>query len=307
MLKTLLKIALLVIGLQTCLQAVAQTPPPSNSPPEGIFFKAAKDGQTIFLFGTLHVGKPDFFPLAPNVQRALRNARQLQVEVDVLNPQLGEIYMARGLQEKRVPLSGSQAAWVDAALKRSAVDSSIVERLKPPLLAAFLVVSESSKLGLSPANSGEAFLLGFAKAARMPVVELEGIDKQMDALLEAPEAIQLLEMEETITDLQSGKALASMNGLVEGWKTGNLDLIRELALQGSVGETGKFSDAQMIRRNHLLVEQILLNSRSRPTSFVAVGVLHFVGKQNILQLLKAQGYAVQRLRATADAAPTTVE
>jgi uncharacterized protein YbaP (TraB family) len=42
----------------------------------------AEQGISLYLFGSIHVGKPDFYPLADSVERLFRSADHLVFEVD---------------------------------------------------------------------------------------------------------------------------------------------------------------------------------------------------------------------------------
>ena len=46
-----------------------------------------KDGKTVTLFGSLHVGKPDFYPVPDTLQRRFDLAKVLAVEADVTLPE----------------------------------------------------------------------------------------------------------------------------------------------------------------------------------------------------------------------------
>ena len=48
---------------------------------------AAKDSKTVVLFGSLHVAKPDFYPVPDSVQKRFDDAKVLAVEADVTLPE----------------------------------------------------------------------------------------------------------------------------------------------------------------------------------------------------------------------------
>jgi len=52
--------------------AFAEVPPVAQN--RGALFRVQDAGHTLYLFGTIHVGAPDFYPLEPTVTQALEGA-----------------------------------------------------------------------------------------------------------------------------------------------------------------------------------------------------------------------------------------
>src|SRR5688572_5803932 len=48
----------------------------------GALFKASDKGKTLYLYGTMHVGRADFYPLEPRIAKALAAAPTLALEID---------------------------------------------------------------------------------------------------------------------------------------------------------------------------------------------------------------------------------
>src|SRR4051812_44851267 len=48
----------------------------------GALFKVSGSGHTMYLFGTMHVGQPGFYPLEPRIADAVKNASTLALEID---------------------------------------------------------------------------------------------------------------------------------------------------------------------------------------------------------------------------------
>ena len=60
--------------------AFADAPPAAVK--RGALFKVQDKNNTLYLFGTIHVGAPDFYPLEPTVTRALHEAGAVALEID---------------------------------------------------------------------------------------------------------------------------------------------------------------------------------------------------------------------------------
>ena len=85
--------------------AFAEAPPAAVN--RGALFKVQDASHTLYLFGTIHVGAPDFYPLEPTVTRALHEAGALALEIDpTADPRLA----ASAVLKYGMDAPGSQAA-----------------------------------------------------------------------------------------------------------------------------------------------------------------------------------------------------
>ncbi|WHI52652.1 TraB/GumN family protein [Microbulbifer sp. MLAF003] len=51
---------------------------------QGIFWKATKENQTIYLLGSIHLATEDFYPMRPQIERAYAESDAIAVEADIL-------------------------------------------------------------------------------------------------------------------------------------------------------------------------------------------------------------------------------
>src|SRR3954462_12568531 len=84
-------LALLVVWLHPNPATPAELPTPEAqrlmraiqmAPKRGMLYEFRTTAATVYLYGTLHVGKADLYPLNLDVVRALTSAKTLYVEVD---------------------------------------------------------------------------------------------------------------------------------------------------------------------------------------------------------------------------------
>lgn len=136
----------------------------------GALFKVSLDGHEMHLFGTLHVGLPEFYPLEPRLAEALGQASTLALEIDPLQPQRE---LQRAVREHGMLEPGSAGYEGMAAQQRSLLDSLIAQggidagralRFKPVLLATLLTMAEYTRQGFKSELSSEAWLARQARA-----------------------------------------------------------------------------------------------------------------------------------------------
>ena len=85
---------------------------PALGADRGALFKITGKGHTMHLFGTMHVGLPEFYPLEPRIAAAVAGASTLALEIDPLHDQAGmaqmikaagpAVALARGIHQRQI-------------------------------------------------------------------------------------------------------------------------------------------------------------------------------------------------------------
>jgi uncharacterized protein YbaP (TraB family) len=148
-------------------------------PNRGALFKVQQGGRTLYLFGTIHVGARNFYPLEPRLSGLLeegagagagdRSARR--------SAKLARAVQRYGLRARAsrcrrlAPAAGPSAAAVPHRTES-------VATMKPWLLASLLTVSEFAAQGYARSLAVDAHLSKQAHAGQK-VVELESAESQM--------------------------------------------------------------------------------------------------------------------------------
>lgn len=274
-----------------------------TAPPRGLLYKITKKGQTAYLFGTLHVGMPDFFPLDLSTTQALAQSSELMVEIDPTQTDKVQAAMQRYAV---IPLSQRQNAQLPPALKQrllaqaNALNLSpeLGETLKPWMLALSLTIGSLQKSGFSPEYASDLYLIGLAKGLNKPIVELESIDSQLRIFDSLPRQTQLVFLDETLTLLENGQMVADTRALIDAWLNNDASMLQTLSRQSFRENPGsaKWMEKKLFsERNRLMAQKIdqMLNKGNSP--FVAVGSLHLTGKEGLPALLEKRGYVITNL------------
>ncbi|HHX82623.1 MAG TPA: TraB/GumN family protein, partial [Pseudomonadaceae bacterium] len=146
------------------------------------------EGGSLHLFGSIHIGKPGFYPLPPRLESLLQNADYLVFEV---NPQVAEdpqvaLQMAlRGMlpggQTLDQVLSADALQNLEVVLQELGLPLANFMNYKPWMLAVILTGLQAAKLGFDPAWGVESYLLR-QKAPDTGILELESWQEQLDML-----------------------------------------------------------------------------------------------------------------------------
>lgn len=274
-----------------------------HAPRRGALYKVQHDGRTSYLFGTVHAGKQTFFPLEPQVTRALADSNALVLELDVrASEPFQQALAAHGRYPQgeniRQHLSGDTLALLQQALARAGMSLDKLEQYRPWLLANLLVGAEIERNGYVRSHGVEQFLLKTAALQSKPLRELESADYQLGLFASMNDAQQESYLRENLAELASGAALEKTASLIDAWSRADASGINA-AWQAMVSG-GSVSAAFMARtllgkRNPEMAASIETIMKADRTAFVGVGLLHLLGEQGVPELLRQRGYQVEQI------------
>jgi hypothetical protein len=277
---------------------------PGKAVERGALFKVTGQGHTQYLFGTMHVGLPEFYPLEPRIVDAVNKASTLALEIDPAEPPaaMGQAMLRQGMinpsgagYEK---MDADRRVQLDAALKQAGVDAATARVLNPAMLAALISLSQYQKLGYRPDLSADAWLAQLARQGKTRVVALETVDGQLGQFKKLSSAEQWNFLNESLDNLASGEELGEARALVDAWAHADRAALDALAARAEEDSSvsGKFMrDVLLNGRNGALADKLAGLIKSEKHTVAAIGLLHLLGKRGVPALLQAKGYRVERV------------
>jgi uncharacterized protein len=255
----------------------------------------------VYLYGTVHAGKKEWYPLAEAVEEAFADSKVLVVEADITDVNA----MSKSAPAMAYTAPDSLKAHVSAddyerfrkLLPRYAIAEGQVAQLKPFMACSVLVFSEWARLGYLPQISVETYLIRKAKADVKPVIELEGVDAQAKLMDSLTETQNRQIFDGTLKALETGLTDEQITGMVNAWQAGDPDLMLEIARRYNDNVPGakEFEEKFVWSRHEAMLEKIegyLNNSKDR--HFIAVGSLHLAGPRGLVEMLRKRGYVVRQ-------------
>jgi uncharacterized protein YbaP (TraB family) len=251
----------------------------------------------LHLFGSFHLGRPDFYPLRDVVEQAFASSDQMVVEVDASSTEAKE-QMAEFMARATLPpgetiedvLSPGLYRRLEETLGELGLPVASFERLRPWMVAVSLTVLKMQVLGYNPQDGVETYLL--AKLGDRKLLELESIAEQFELLAELDGGLYLAYMLNSMDELDE-----LSENLVTAWYCGRDDELSELLLRdysGSMVASRQIVDRIFFERNETMAERIEEIIAEPGDYFVAVGAGHLVGDRGIPALLAGRGFEVVR-------------
>ena len=276
----------------------------AQSTTRGFLWEIKKGKQTALLMGTIHVGRPEFYPLPPAQQARVEAADAIVLEADVTDTaraitatQKYAMYAAQdaGLDTKLPAALKSRIATIAS---RNQLDPAPLWRMKPWMLANVLALFEAAQAGYMPALSVEAYLTRVARSGGKQVLELESIEQQFELFESASWATQVAFLEDAVKAVETNAARREINRIVQAWETSDraaLDrLLTEMRAQSTPG--AKFTvETILLGRHPAMVRRIEAMMADGRNYLFAVGSLHLTGPQGLVEMLRARGYTVTPL------------
>lgn len=257
---------------------------------------AEQDGKHIWLLGSIHLGRPDMYPLAAPIEKAYRAADTLVVEADIddasaMMPLMSMTLLPAG-QTVGAMLTPKQSKALDGALAEAGLPRAAAEHMKPWFLSLSLSALGMRSAGLKPELGIDMHYLKAAKQDGKKVVELESAKEQFEMLDQLAQEDEVAMLDATI-DPQAGKHMkAQLAAMVRAWQHGDVKAMRKVIDDDAPADNlalKRVNDRLFGTRNRAMVEKIIALAGA-PAPLVVVGAGHLAGPDNLIDMLKARGF-----------------
>lgn len=268
---------------------------------------SADGDHTAYLLGSIHVARPDFYPLAPEIQKAFEESKVLAVEVDttkVDQAALQGVMLAEGTYQDGSSLTDNVGAETLKAFRayceKNGLPAAALEKFRPWAVAITIAMLEMQKLGFQPTLGIDHHFITKAHEAKKSVVELETAEAQIALLagfgkeLEDKFLLQTLVGLDELDDLLTKGAAA--------WKAGDTKTLKEELMDKPLREAPETKPVMVKlfdERNEKMAEKVEGFLKSGEQHFVVVGAGHMLGDKGLVKLLENKGYTVEQVRVTA--------
>ncbi len=280
-------ITLVLFGISTPIQA--------GEFDKGLLWQiSGKHNDASFLFGTVHSDDPSVTTLPVQVQSAMQQARHFCAELDLnMSTMLqAQVKMMLPADKQLQDLIGQRNFRQSVNLMANyGVPEMIVGRMKPWAVAAQLMM---------PVPQTNVFLdlklYQQAQSRGIPTCGLEQVEEQLAVFENMSVAQQINFLEQAIREYaELPVAINTMLNLYRNRDLAGLQAFSDRQMQKTDKSLASYMEKNLINnRNYLMVDRMkphMVNGKA----FFAVGALHLPGEHGILNILKKQGYQLQRL------------
>ena len=288
----------------------ATTAPVSKGSTPLLYKATSENGGEVWLFGSIHVGNDDMYPLPDYVNNAYNEADSLAGEVDVIDMEESAMdYIAD--YQKVMYLDGttikdhiSEDLYNDAVkiLEDNDYYTSMLDYYYPSMWSSFIEVFEYENSGYDSEKGIDMHLLNLAKENKKNIVEIESASSQITLLGEFSEELQILQLEEVVAGYNTEESKTYLKDLVSAWTSGNEESITAIICEDSSSEDyteeemkllEEYNQKMLVDRNVLMADFAEKALKDGDSVFICVGTAHIVGEGAMVDLLRDRGYTVE--------------
>jgi uncharacterized protein len=252
---------------------------------------------TIYLFGTVHVLKPNMMWFDEAVKTAFDKSNQLVIEL--VEPPAAEMQALFGKlavdpngKKLRSKLNAADLEKYETAMKKLGLPAEQLDMLEPWAVAVTMQVVSLSKDGFDPTSGAESVLTAAAKKAGKAISGLETAEFQLGVFDALPEDKQIRYLIDASADLDKGKQ--QMDALVSSWANGKPEELAKLMNEGI--EDPVLYKKLLTDRNANWAKWIKERMAKPGTVFMAVGAGHLSGPTSVPTLIKQKGLKAKRIK-----------
>ncbi|MET4579459.1 TraB/GumN family protein [Ottowia thiooxydans] len=263
----------------------------------GFLWKISKGGKHSYLYGTMHLGRLEWWSPGPRMLAAIHDSRVIALEMDLSNSATAAKLM-QGMRLKEGDLRPAPELTARLRLQAQAecLDWEPLKGLKTEFQLSTVLVAAARRQQLESAFGVETMLTAFAHHQEKPVHALETVEEQLSALRASSQSELTDIVKSSLDDLESGAGTRVLLKLATAWAASDAATLQSYEKWCECVETP--AERAMLKRvlddrNQAIAARLdELHGKSAPV-FGAVGALHMFGSEGLPALLKARGYTVE--------------
>ena len=298
--------------LDTTRPTVQQTEPtnPKESTISPALYRVTdQDGHILWLFGSIHVGTEDFYPLPDYVMDAYQGSDALAVEIDIVAVEadiLGQMTLVQKLMytdgstiSQHLPAETYEKAV--AVLQENHLYSSTLEYYIPAMWWSTIETLTYEKAGALSEYGIDLNLLQMAKNDKKEILEVESAAFQYGMMADFSEELQPMLLQNAVENYENPEQTAEdCKILLDMWSSGDVAAFAEYLQEEDTFEDegqrllyAEYTEKLITNRNQTMTEYAENALLSGKEVFLCVGAAHIIGEGAIAENLRQMGYTVK--------------
>lgn len=288
---------LLTSTVEACSSRDAAYIPIEKRYEKGLIFRISTcNAAPSFIMGTMHHDDPAFKPIIADASNyiAANDSAGFEFVEDERSQQVAVQYMmllSTDTRDIKSLLTPEEFATLTQTIEsRAKIPGQIVNRMRPWAAALLLQYPAPKSNGVAL----DTLLQQYAALKKRSLYGLETPEEQYEVFASIPPEKQVTLLKDTIAEI---KAIDESNAeLSQHYIKRDLRKIHELAEESFV-EMKDQELSQHMREKLVRLRNIKMADRLQPrleqgSTFVAIGALHLLGQNGVLELLERQGHAI---------------
>lgn len=275
----------------------------TQGPGSPAMWSLSDEDTTIYMFGTVHLLRPEVDWRFPAFDAALAEADTVVFEVDLFSEEGMKAYMSEFMPEGmyqdgrtlREVLNESDEAAIEAGMQAVNVPLDAFNTYEPWMVSVNLGSMQIIADGYDPNSGVEQVIHAEAVRAGKAFAFLEGLLDQLEVFDGMSEDAQIEMLYTTVLTLDS--AGETVDHMVAEWADGDIAGLAALAASGEESSPAatEMYERLLVTRNRNWIPVIEGYLDEPGTFFIAAGSAHFAGPDSVILMLEEEGYTVERV------------
>lgn len=262
-------------------------------------WRVSKEGHVMYVAGSVHVLRPEDYPLPPVMESLFRSSAGLVEEIDLTHfdaegaqLQMMKIGAYPPGQSLKTALPPATYARVKTLAEKQKVDMEMLEPMRPWLASIVLLDNQLVQAGFDSASGVDIHFADEAEGLKKPVIGLEQASYQLGLLAKLPDKAQ---QDMLLQSLDDAAGLdKDMQKLLGAWHAGDTAAL-EQELHQEFDPYPEVYKSVVVDRNQAWIPKLESLAISGKQYFVVVGALHLVGPDGLLARFQKDGFKVEQL------------
>jgi len=274
-----------------------------DSSQKHFLWKVTGSKGVVYLFGTVHIGKPDFYPLPAVIEDSFKHADVLVEEIKSdpsdavqLKNWIAEHGLYPGSDTIGNHLSEETISHLAIYLKQKTwQEQQVIAKMRPWVIASMIDEDDKKRLGLDPANGLDKHFFVEAQNLHKPVEALETFASHLQLFSDMAADVEDHYLMQSL--VQSQEPTSHLEALIDAWCAGDSEQMQNLLTQTirDYPEIKPLMKKLLDDRNDAMAQKIEQFLSTNKTYFVAVGSAHMVGESGLVNLLREKQFKVEQL------------
>jgi uncharacterized protein len=285
-------------GWALLVGAIGLPPPAHGDVTRCPLWTVAGTHNRIYLLGSVHLLRPDTIEWSQAIEAAYADAEALVFEIDLDDIDAADVAREVAAQGMLPPdqtladvLDPQTHAGLEAFARQLGIDPARLEGFRPWFATLMLTQAQLAQLGFRQADGVEERFLKRAQTDRKEVLGLETMAQGLASIAALPMNRQRDFVAYTVAE--AAELPAEIDAMLDAWRKGDAETLAGLLARG-FDEFPDLYGPLTVDRNRRWVRVLEDHLDDDRDYLVVVGALHLVGEDSVVDLLRKQGYPVER-------------
>jgi hypothetical protein len=265
-----------------------------------IFYEIKTDSSSVYLLGSIHLGKKEWYPLPKQIEDLFNKSDYLVTEIDINKVDPSILYNQMLITDSTTlkdKLKLENFNKINEKLTKFGIPEEALLKLRPWFVVVLLSNINNIEQSQIDAQFGvDMYFNDKANEEKKEIKEIETATEQINYLSEFDNfADEMIEMEDKVdSSNQTDNEL-----LLDAWVNGDEEKLDKIINQVyfDYPKLGPLMDNLLLKRNLKMAETIKTYLQTKKMYFIVVGAGHLVGKNGIIKLLsKEKIYKIRRIK-----------